>query len=308
MDETAMKQCNRLLITGASGFTGQHACVHFARAGFAVTAAARKTAYTNDQVQVEYCNLTNYNAVKQLVQKAKPNYLLHLAGQNHVGQSRLDPVSSFEANSLSTLYLLEALRHENPSCKIVVAGSALQFNPNDISTLEHPYSLSKTVQVLIAQAWAALYNMHIVIAIPSNLIGPGFSNGVCAIFAQKITDMEEHKTEKILEVHNVNAQRDFIDVRDAVHAYEILLTKGKSGETYEIASGKSRSLAEIACEFKKIATVDFQIKSEKNGQVEQSVNMRPLKLMCLGWKPAIPLSASLTDILNFYRSMKTKRE
>ena len=107
-----------------------------------------------------------------------------LAGQNHLGLSWNDPVSTLEANFLSTLYLIDALRHENPNCKTVVVGSALQFEPNDMSTLTHPYSFIKTLQVQVAQAWANLYNLHIVIAKPSNLIGPGLSNRVC-LFSQK---------------------------------------------------------------------------------------------------------------------------
>lgn len=85
-----------------------------------------------------------------------------------------------------TAYLLEAVRKENPSCKILVAGSALQYDPANISTLTHPYSLSKTYQIQIARGWAALYEMDIVIAKPSNLIGPGFSNGVCSILVKII--------------------------------------------------------------------------------------------------------------------------
>lgn len=299
-----MNQSNRLLITGASGFTGQHACSHFSQAGFDITAVTRHNTFRNDGIQIEHCDLTDHTAVRGLIQKTKPQYLLHLAGQNHVGQSWEDPVASLQSNSMSTAYLIEALRQENASCKIVVAGSALQFDPTTLSTLPHPYSLSKTLQVLIAQAWAALYNMHIVIAKPSNLIGPGLSNGVCSIFARKIVDMEENKVEKVLEVNNLNVQRDFIDVRDAVSAYETLLTKGKPGEVYEIASGESRSLGDIINEFQDLTTIDFKIKSQLINQAEQRVEIAPSKLMNLGWKPTIPLRSSLMDILNFYRKNK----
>lgn len=296
-----MNQSNRLLITGASGFTGQHACSHFSQAGFDIIAVTRHNTFSNNQIQIEHCDLTDRLAVRDLIKKTKPQYLLHLAGQNHVGQSWLDPVASLQGNSMSTAYLMEALRQENASCRIVVVGSALQFDPKNISTLTHPYSLSKTLQVLIAQSWAVLYNMHIVIAKPSNLIGPGFSNGVCSIFARKIVDMEENKIEKVLEVNNLNVQRDFIDVRDAVSAYETLLTKGKPGEIYEIASGKSRSLEEVIDCFKSLAKVEFETVSRTDEAKEQQFEIPPLKLANLGWKPAISFESSLKDILNFYR-------
>jgi GDP-4-dehydro-6-deoxy-D-mannose reductase len=297
----AMNQQLKLLITGASGFTGQHACNHFVKVGFDVTAIINNNTYENNDIHIERCNLTNKDEVNKLIKKIKPHYLLHLAGQNHVGQSWIDPISSVEANTLSTAYIIDALRQENPNCKIVVAGSALQFNPANMSTLTHPYSLSKTLQVLIAQSWAVLYNLHIVIAKPSNLIGPGFSNGVCSIFAKKIADMEMNKADKVLEVNNPNVQRDFIDVRDAVSAYETLLLRGESGEIYEIASGKNHSLKEIINRLKSFTNVKFKLKSQSNEILEQKAEIIPVKLMKLGWKPAFSFESSLLDILNFYR-------
>ncbi|MFJ5760226.1 NAD-dependent epimerase/dehydratase family protein [Neobacillus sp. NPDC093182] len=296
-----MNQQQKLLITGASGFTGQHACKHFVKSGFDVTAIVNTRASENKDVQIECCDLTNKDQVNNLIKKIKPHFLLHLAGQNHVGQSWLDPIASIEANSLSTAYLIDALRRQNPACKIVVAGSALQFNPKDISTLTHPYSLSKTLQVLIAQSWAVLYDMHIVIAKPSNLVGPGFSNGVCSIFAKKIADMENKKAEKVLEVNNLNAKRDFIDVRDAVSAYETLLLKGKPGEIYDIASGKKRSLKEIINGLQSLTSVNFELKCHSNELIESKGETIPVELMKLGWTPAFSFETSLLDTLNFYR-------
>lgn len=298
-----VNQLKNLLITGASGFTGQHACSHFLKAGYAVTGVTRNY-ISNSKIQVKQCDLTDKEAVRNLVKKVQPQYVLHLAGQNHVGQSWNDPVSTLEANLLSTLYLIDALRHENPNCKIVVVGSALQFEPSDISTLLHPYSFSKTLQVLIAQSWQVLYNMHISVAKPSNLIGPGKSNGICSIIAKKIVDMEDNKTDKVLKVNNLQAQRDFIDVRDAVRAYEVILTKGETGEIYEIASGKSCSIYDIITNYKALTDVPFKVKSS-NDQKEEKVEIQLEKLMKLGWSPNIPLTSSLKDILHYYRQNKT---
>ncbi|MDA7026709.1 NAD-dependent epimerase/dehydratase family protein [Bacillus sp. CLL-7-23] len=293
-------QHSRLLITGAGGFTGKHACRHFAKAGFDVTAVTRSN-LPDDNVKLEFCNLTDQKAVIRLIQKTKPQYLLHLAGQNHVGQSWIDPVSSLENNLLPTLYLIEALRHENPDCKICVAGSVLQFDLNDLSTLPHPYSLSKTMQTFVAQAWDTLYQMQIIIAKPSNLIGPGFSQGVCAIFAKQIVDMENHHAERVLKVDNPNVERDFLDVRDVVRAYETLFSKGKPGESYEIASGTLHSLQEVISGYQQLTAIDFKVKTKTDEKIETKLDLNPAKVRELGWKPDIPFETSLADILNFYR-------
>lgn len=296
-----MSRQNHVLITGASGFTGLHACKHFADSGFDVTAVARKSFPACKRVRIETCDLRNKDEVNSLVKKVKPQYVLHLAGLNHVGESWIDPLSFFESNSVSTAYLIDALRQEQSSQKIVIVGSALQFDPHRMSSLLHPYSLSKTLQVLIAQAWSVLFEMPVVIAKPSNLIGPGVSNGVCSIFAQKIANMEKNESEKLLEINNLNAQRDFIDVRDAVSAYETLFLMGDSGETYDISSGKSYSLGDIALGFKSFASVDFEIVSKVHDLIEPKVNIIPIKMMELGWKPIIPIESSLKEILDFYR-------
>lgn len=296
-----MSPQGNLLVTGATGFTGIHACHHFIKRGFNVTAIARKTASLPKNVHVEYCELTNKQEIKSLIQKVRPQYVLHLAGQNHVGQSWDDPLASLESNSLATAYLLEAIRQDAPSCKSVIVGSALQFDLTQLSTLSHPYSLSKTLQVLIAQSWASLYHMDIVIAKPSNLIGPGLSNGVCSILAQRIVEMEENQADKVLEVNNLYDRRDFLDVRDAVRAYETLLIKGTPKETYEVTSGKSKSLNEVTETFKALTAVDFEIKSKSNEKLEPFIEMKPLELNNLGWEQEISFSSSLKDILDFYR-------
>ncbi|MFN2747819.1 NAD-dependent epimerase/dehydratase family protein [Bacillus sp. z60-18] len=296
-----MSQLPKILITGAGGFTGRHACRHFSQAGFDVTAITRVKA-PEGNIKIERCNLTDKDAVANLIKKTKPQYLLHLAGQNHVGQSWLDPVSTLENNLLSTLYLIDALRQESPECKICVAGSILQFDLKDLSTLQHPYSLSKTLQVLVAQTWEHLYNMQIIIAKPSNLIGPGFSKGVCSVFARNIVDMEKNNGEKVLEVDNLNVQLDFLDVRDVVRAYEILLTNGEPGEVYVIATGRSHSLNEVVHIYKKLTAIEFEIKSRNNEKTSAKPDLAPAKIMKLGWKPVISLESSLADILKFYRS------
>jgi GDP-4-dehydro-6-deoxy-D-mannose reductase len=295
-----MSSLPKLLITGASGFTGNHACHHFSNAGFEVIAVTRNPSF-NAKFQTEHCDLTNKENVAKLIKTNKPDYLIHLAGQNHVGKSWIDPVSSLEANFLSTLYLTESLRHEKPTCKIIVVGSALQFDPKDISALTHPYSLSKTLQVLIAQAWEVLYKLPIIIAKPSNLIGPGISNGVCSIFAKKIVAMEEGKSEQVLEVSNIHAQRDFIDVRDVINAYEILLKQGRIGQIYNIAYGTSRSLGEVINVLKSLTSTNFKISSQLQEQIEQKITIDTSELLNLGWTPIIPFQNSLNDTLNFYR-------
>lgn len=87
MDGQKMKKDQTLLITGASGFTGRHACLHFSALGYRVVAVVRKKVEFTPEVEVISCDLTNKAAVFELIERVQPSYLLHLSGQNHVGIS-----------------------------------------------------------------------------------------------------------------------------------------------------------------------------------------------------------------------------
>ncbi|OIJ18546.1 UDP-2-acetamido-2,6-dideoxy-hexulose 4-reductase [Anaerobacillus alkalidiazotrophicus] len=290
----------KLLITGAGGFTGQHACDYFVSKGYEVIGVVRSKNFIKKQVKLEMCDLTNKEAVRALVLKVKPAYVLHLAGQNHVGESWENPIKSFETNVMSTLYLIEALREISSVRKIVIVGSALQLNSIDVSP-PHPYSFSKTIQVLIAKSWSHLYKIPIVIVKPTNLIGPGFSNGVCSIFAKKIVQIENNNTEDAsLEVNNLFVMRDFLDVRDALTAYELIMKQGDSGRIYEVASGKSRTLGELIHQFQLLTEIQFEIKATLF-QKEPPVEINTRSISELGWKPKHSFDSSIKEILNFYR-------
>ncbi|MDN4073662.1 NAD-dependent epimerase/dehydratase family protein [Fictibacillus terranigra] len=297
-----MKKRPKLLITGANGFTGRHACNQLG-IDYDITAVSRNYRTTEStKVDIRYFDLTNKMDVHRLVNEVQPDFLLHLAGQNHAAESWNNPIATLEANLMSTVYLLDAIRESHPVCKVVIIGSALQYDPNKNSSLTHPYGLSKTLQVQTAQAWAVLYKLNVVVAKPSNLIGPGGSTGVCSIFAKKIIEMERDKTEKVLKVNNLHARRDFLDVRDAVHAYNTLLRHGKSGEIYDITSGKSHSLHDIIKKYKTLALVDFEVESLFQPEDPPVDEVQPYKLRQLGWSTLYPLDSSLRDTLDYYRN------
>lgn len=293
----------KLIITGATGFTGIHACRYFQQAGYEVIGVSRQQSkIENNQVHFESCDLTNKEELTDLIQRNKPDRVLHLAGQNHVPSSWSNPIASLETNTISTAYLLEAIRQQTPNCKVLVVGSALQFDVNDITTLDHPYSLSKTLQVLVAQSWELLYEMNIVIAKPSNLIGPGKSNGVCSILARKVAEMEFLGAEKVIKVNNLLAQRDFLDVRDAVSGYEILFKKGQSGSIHEMNSGLPRYLKEITSRLQAISSIDFTVESVED-KLEEKISKLPSDLLLENMPALIPFEKSIEDILNYQRSL-----
>ena len=300
-DEGVTENNYRILITGANGFTGQHACTYFVNNGYTVFAAVRNpTVNFRQSINVVQCDLSNPTAVNEAIQSIKPDFILHLAGQNSVPASWKKPIESIETNVLCTAYLLDAIRLFHPKCRIIVVGSMLQSKFSDPSSFLHPYSLSKTMQSLFAEVFSHLSKLDVIIAKPTNLIGPGHSTGICSVLANKLAKLERGEGSKIIEIHNLLAARDFLDVRDAVKAYEILLLKGTTRKVYEITTGNVISVQDVMTTYERLMDVPFEIKSEVI-QHEPVDIIQPTELNSLGWKPCIPFHQSLYDILQFYR-------
>jgi nucleoside-diphosphate-sugar epimerase len=292
----------KILITGANGFTGQHACNYFSDTGMEVTATVRNTkARLSNSIQKITCDLTQRDQIGQMLQKVVPDYVLHLAGRNAVSNSWDEPVSFIETNMMSTIYLLDALRRMK-DCRVLVVGSMLDFPLIDSPKPPHPYSLSKTLQVAAAQSWGHLFGQEVMVAKPVNLIGPGYSNGVCGLLAKKIVEQERGTESKPFRLSSLNEERDFLDVRDAVKAYFKILRDGIAGKVYPIGSGQNRSLGEVIDTFQQMLAKKLIYEVGDSIQPFPPQLIDPSLMKTLDWQPSIRFETSLRDVLNFYRA------
>ena len=140
-------------------------------------------------------------------------------------------------------------------------------------------------------------------------IGPGQALGfVTADFASQIARIEKGEQEPVMQVGNLKAKRDFVDVRDVVQAYRLLMQSGKLGEVYHVASGKAVSIQFVLDELLKLSKVDIKVEQDPE-------RMRPADIPVLvgdagklkketGWQTTISLEQSLKDILNYWREVK----
>ncbi|MET3728936.1 GDP-4-dehydro-6-deoxy-D-mannose reductase [Fictibacillus halophilus] len=285
----------RIVITGAAGFTGIHACQHFVDKGYEVVGISRSSV-SNVKVRSVTCDLLDKEKVCEIFNTYKPHFCLHLAGVNSVPQSWNDPVSTIEANVLGTLYLLEAIRKEVPSCRTVIVSSAL-------SGINHPYGVSKKHQEELVTEWALLFDLQVMVAKPCNLIGPGRSPGFVSFLANRIIQMESSGNHGSISISHLENEREFLDVRDAICAYEILMKAGSKNITYEIGSGKMTTLLEIADIFQTLTKEKFTI-IETNDYPDKSPHlMNSKQIQDLQWEKVYPLEMSIMQILSFYRSI-----
>lgn len=309
MDGGGLKPEQTIVITGASGFTGQHACAYFSSIGMNVVAFVRQKITIKQSVSIRQyvCDLLDRAALEESLRSINPDYVLHLGGKNSVPEAWQKPLLYMESNIMATLNLLDALRHI-PSCRILVAGSRLNFTLQPPYRPEHPYSLSKSLQSAGALSWASLFGQSVMIAEPCNLIGPGPSTGFCSLLGKHIAGLERGEEITPFILSSRTARRDFLDVRDAVRAYAVLLSMGQSGTTYQIDSGIERTLYEVALSMVKIASCSVPIswiEQEDSQEMPSSQTFEnpviPEYLSVHNWRPEIPIQQSFVDIVDYFR-------
>lgn len=319
----------RLLITGAAGFTGRNAVAYFRAGGAEVTAVVRHPAAASavfpDGVSQYVCDLNDRKAVHVMIEQVRPDEVLHLAGKNSVTESWQDPLIYMETNVMATLYLLEALR-ARPASRILVAGSRLKYRPGADAGPPHPYSLSKTLEELVSLAWGTLFKQPVLLAEPCNLIGPGPSTGFCSLLARHIVHSESaagnHEELPPFKLTSRLVLRDFLDVRDAVRAYDYILQLGDIGKVYRIDSGVQRELGEIAEKLLDHASVpvnmDWGPEPQEAGSgpapaappvpsAATPLTLPEDNVTALGWRAEIGLEQSLADIVDYYRASREGR-
>ena len=307
----------RALITGIDGFVGYHLYKLLIQQGVEVHGTTILERYTNDEVVTYKMNLLDSKNVEEVIQKVKPDYVYHLAGQSAVGLSWQQPVMTVSVNVNGTINLLEAIRKQDKHCRTLIIGSSDQYGPvtpemcpiQEDSSLNpvSPYGISKCTQEQMAQLYVRAYAMDIVMVRDFNHIGPMQGiNFVIADFASKIVAIEKG-AEAILKVGNLEAYRDFTDVRDIVNGYTMLMKKGHSGEVYNIGSGKSIKIQTILDILLNLATTKIKVEVDSD-------KLRPLdipKIECdnskikdhTGWTIANDIHQTLKDTLDYWRSM-----
>lgn len=301
----------RVLVTGAAGFSGRHACERLAREGMEVTAvvsprapaAGGRPPVAGAAAELA-CDLTDRASVRSLLEQVRPDAVLHLAGRNAVDESWRTPDVVLSANLLSTVYVLEGAR-ALPDCRTLVVGSMLSPRPDeDLTRTLHPYGFSKALQVTAALAWHHWYGQQVIVAEPCNLIGPGGSAGICGKIARWAAacerDAETGRESAPFRLSSLEERRDFLDVRDAAAAYATLLLGGAPGVRYALESGTLRSLGEVKDAFERASRVPLHWEIGSAGGPSPQAR-RADAIRELGWQPSVPFARSIADTLQSER-------
>jgi GDP-4-dehydro-6-deoxy-D-mannose reductase len=307
----------RILITGGTGFAASHlveALYELGERDIHLTAYRDEGEFVKQFVAADHIhqvNLADQAATQALFEQTKPQQIYHLASIASVGDSFEKQNFVLEMNTAIQLNLLEAMSLHAPKARLLHISTALVYAKNDQPLNEqsklgpdNPYSLSKLTQEMITQIFAKNDKLDIVIARPFNHIGERQALGfVVADLAAAIARIEKSQQEN-LPVGNLASIRDFTDVKDMVQAYILLMRAGKSGETYNLGSGRGTSIQDL------LDTLISLAKTKINVQTDQA-KIRPIdlpRLVCdnekiktLGWQPQHQLEKTLARILDYWR-------
>jgi GDP-4-dehydro-6-deoxy-D-mannose reductase len=315
----------RALITGISGFVGSHLAELLLDKNFEVHGIVRwrsKTENIDDfkeKLILHDGDMTDLSSLIKILKQVKPNLIFHLAAQSFVLSSWKSPSQTLHTNVIGTSNLLEAiisLKDDSFDPIVQFAGSSEEYGlvlPNEVPIKEtnplrplSPYGVSKVATDMLAHQHLRSYGIRTIVTRSFNSTGPRRGEVfVCSTFAKQIAEIEKGKKEPVISHGNLDAKRDFTDVRDIARAYLLAVEKCKPGEVYNICSGKAHSMKEILSMLLSLADTSVELK-------EDPERMRPSDVSILhgdyskfkkatGWQPTIEIKKTLEDLLNYWR-------
>ena len=309
----------KILITGISGFVGPH----LARYIFGLNEDHEIYGTIKNRSDVKNipayvtpveCELKDSKNVNDLIESLKPDIIFHLAAQSFVHSSWKSPADTLINNIISELNILEAVRQFAPDCIIQIAGSSEEYGePESTPIIEtdqlnplSPYGVSKVTQEKLAFQYHKSYGLKTVLTRAFNHTGAGRDPRFAeATFAKQLADPNVNT----IKVGNLEAIRDYTDVRDMVRAYWLAANAGVYGEPFNICSGIGIRMSDL-----------LQVLITVSGRsdvaiVQDPLRMRPSDLQVLigncdkfkaltGWQPEIKLEQTLKDIYEYFKENK----
>lgn len=310
-----------VLVTGAAGFAGSHLLDLLG--GDAVRLVALRKPGVGAKTQALYpaiewreVELLDRAAVRRAIGEFGPAAVYHLAGAPHLGQSWKAVTDTLAVNVLATCHLLESLRAEGLKSRVVIPSSAYVYAPADRALDEtdaiestSPYAISKIATEMAAGKASRYDGVPVVIARSFNHIGPRqdpsfFASGV----ARQIAQIEAGRLEPVIRIGNLEARRDFTDVRDTVRAYRALVDRGEAGTAYNVCSGLARPVRDLLDELIALARVPVSVETDPDRLRPHDRDLllgNPSRIRRdTGWQPVVPLAQTLRDLLDYWRSVQ----
>lgn len=315
-------ECKRFLITGFSGFVGRHFLQYLYDKnettevfGIDIRKPAFDTSVYADRLKISFkeVNLLDKESLKAVLESFRPQYILHLASFSSVAFSWQHPEESFVNNTNIFLNMTGILKELQLPCRVLSIGSSEEYGnvlPKHLPLKEDmqlqpvsPYAVARVSQEMLSKVFVDSYHLDIILTRSFNHIGPWQDERfVVPSFIRRILNIRDAGLSKgTIETGDTTIIRDFVDVRDVVNAYYMLLTEGTPGEIYNICSGTEIALSDIIAQIADI--VGVKVSTKVNPEYVRPNDNRVVvgsheKITTeLGWQPVIKWEQTLRDMV-----------
>ena len=306
------------MIIGAAGFVGNY-LIEYLRKESNMDVHVTKLPHeemNNNYVKTYDLDILDKESIVSLLFEVRPDYIFHLAAQSSVGLAWKNPCLTIDVNIKGSVNVMDAVRELYYKPRVLLIGSGEEYGhirigetPIKEENMIRPgniYAATKVCQNMIGSIYAQAYDMELMMVRAFNHIGPTQAPMfVVADFCKQVAEIEKGIREPIISVGNLEAQRDFTDVRDVVRAYAMLIEKGEPGETYNVGSGHAVSIREILELIVLLSgqSIKVEIDSNKLRPVDVPIiEADTAKLQKLtGWEPKIALEQTIKETLNYWR-------
>jgi GDP-4-dehydro-6-deoxy-D-mannose reductase len=315
----------RALVTGITGFAGSHLAEFLLRehpevevfGTYRWRSRTENLVGVHGKIRLLECDLRDSTSVHHLLQKARPDVIFHLAAQSFVPSSWTAPNETLITNLTSQTNLFEAIRILGLDPTVQLACSSEEYGlvlPDEVPIKEtnplrplSPYAVSKVGQDLMGFQYFQSYGLKAIRTRGFNHTGPRRGDVfVTSNFAKQVALIEAGQQEPVIRVGNLDAIRDFTDVRDMVRAYWLAVEKGTPGEVYNIATGQGIVIRELLDRLRSLAHVEVRVETDparlRPSDVEILIGDSSKFRADTGWEPQIPFEQTLRDLLDYWRA------
>ena len=308
----------KLLITGGLGFVGSHLVDSLVKKNHKIMILTKTLSKKKNikksakKIQIEKMDLTNFQQLGKIIEKFRPDVIIHLAGNASHSKSFENPLKDIDSNAKTTLFMLEKIRKLNTQCKFILGSTfivigkpkKLPVNENTPCNPTTIYGTNRLSSEYFCKIYHEVYGLHTNIFRITNSYGPR-EQIIPKKNAVNFLIYKSFKKEEISIYNQGKFFRDFIYIDDVISGINTILKKGKSGELYWISSGKRTWFYDFGDILEK--TTGCKVKYSETPVYTKKVDVGNFvvsnsKLRKLGWSPKISVDVGVKKTLKFFQS------
>jgi UDP-glucose 4-epimerase len=308
----------KIMITGGLGFVGSHLCDELLKDNHEIILLSRNDnkkeniIHNLNKIKLEYVDVTNFSDLEKTIEKNSPEIIFHLAGETSHKKSFENPLYDVDANSKSTLCILEKIKNLNLKCKFILGSTFIVIGkPTKLPINEETpckpttiYGTNRLASEIYCKIYHDVYNLDTIVFRITNSFGPR-EQTISTKNALNYLIYSAFKGEEVTIYQHGKFFRDIIFISDVISGLKTILSKGKPGNLYWISSGKKTWFYELANWLEELcgAKIKYVDPPEYTKKVDVgNFLVDNSKLKSLGWIPKTSVKEGIKETLSYFHT------